>query len=106
MSFIDLERLEEREMAPGYWGVFLHTGNMTMAYWRVEEGAVMPEHAHPHEQIANVMEGRFELTVAGETRILERGSATVIPPNVPHSGKALTPCRLIDAFHPVREDYR
>jgi hypothetical protein len=25
---------------------------------------------------------------------------------VPHSGKALTKCYIIDPFYPVREDYR
>jgi quercetin dioxygenase-like cupin family protein len=66
----------------------------------------MPEHSHPHDQVANVVEGKFELTLAGEPRVLEQGSAAIIPPNTPHSGKAITQCRLIDVFYPVREDYR
>jgi len=66
----------------------------------------MPEHSHPHEQVASVVEGRFELTIAGESRILDTGSAAVVPCNTPHAGKAITHCRLIDAFHPVRDDYQ
>jgi quercetin dioxygenase-like cupin family protein len=77
---------------------------MTVAHWEVEKGALMPEHSHPHEQVANVVEGRFELTVAGELQVLDRGSVAIIPPNTPHSGKAITHCRLIDVFHPIRED--
>jgi quercetin dioxygenase-like cupin family protein len=106
MPFIDLKGLPVREIAPGYKAVFVHTPNMTLSYWEVDEGAVMPEHAHPHEQVANVLEGRFELTVGGDTRVLEPGSVAVIPSNIPHGGKALSNCRLIDAFHPVREDYQ
>ena len=106
MPFIDLKGLPVREIAPGYKAVFVHTQNMTLAYWEVDEGAVMPEHAHPHEQVANVLEGRFELMVGGEAKVLEPGSAAVIPSNIPHGGKALSYCRIIDAFHPVREDYR
>ncbi|NOQ40057.1 MAG: cupin domain-containing protein, partial [Anaerolineales bacterium] len=48
----------------------------------------------------------FELTVDGEPLVLEPGMVAVIPGGVPHSGVALTPCRLLDAFHPVREDYQ
>jgi quercetin dioxygenase-like cupin family protein len=106
MTFIDLSSLPVKEPAPGYRAVFVHSRNMTLAYWEVEEGAVMPEHSHPHEQVASVIEGRFELTIAGEPRVLDKGSAAVIPSHTPHGGKALTRCRLIDAFHPVREDYQ
>jgi len=42
----------------------------------------------------------------GESRVLDPGVVAVIPPSVGHSGKALTACRLIGVFHPVREDYR
>jgi quercetin dioxygenase-like cupin family protein len=37
---------------------------------------------------------------------LKPGEVAVIASNVPHSGKALTKCYIIEAFHPVREDYR
>jgi hypothetical protein len=30
----------------------------------------------------------------------------VLAPNVVHSGKAVTDCRVVDVFHPVREDFR
>jgi len=41
-----------------------------------------------------------------ESRVLDPGVVAVIPPNVRHSGKALTACRLIGVFHPGREDCR
>lgn len=106
MGFLTLNDLEGREIVPGFRAKFVHSENMTLAYWEVDPDAAMPEHSHPHEQIANVLEGRFELTVDGETRILEPGMMAVIPGGIPHGGKALTSCRLLDAFHPSREDYR
>lgn len=106
MTFLTLKEIEEKEIVPGYRAKFVHSENMTLAYWDVDPGAALPEHSHPHEQIANVLEGRFELTVDGEPRDLEPGMVAVIPGGVPHSGKALTPCRLLDAFHPLREDYK
>lgn len=104
--FIDLADLEEKELLPGCKGRFLHTDNMTVVYWHIDAGAPLPEHAHPHEQIVNIMAGEYELTVKGNTRLLTPGSIVVIPSNVVHSGKARTECSIIDIFHPVREDYR
>ena len=37
---------------------------------------------------------------------LREGDTFFIPPNVPHSGRSITNCRIIDVFCPVREDYR
>ena len=106
MTFLSLKDIEEKEIVPGYRAKFVHSENMTLAYWDVDPGAALPEHSHPHEQIANVLEGRFELTVDGEPRVLEPGMVAVIPGGVSHSGVALTPCRLLDVFHPAREDYK
>ena len=66
----------------------------------------MPEHSHSHEQIVNLIEGELELRVGDEVRIVAPGIVAIIAPDVPHSGKAITMCRIIDVFHPVREDYR
>ena len=106
MTFLNLGDIPEREIVPGYKAKFVHTDGMTLAFWEVEAGAALPEHSHPHEQIANVLEGEFELTVAGESRVLTPGQVAVIPGNIPHSGRAITNCRLLDAFQPARDDYR
>lgn len=106
MYFHTVNEIEEKEIVPGYRARFIHMEGMTVAYWTVEAGAVMPEHSHPHEQIANVLEGEFELTVEGESRVLVPGQVAVIPGDVPHGGRAITACRLLDAFQPAREDYQ
>ena len=79
MPFIDLDQIEAKEIVPGYRAMFVHSDNMTLAYWTIEAGADLPEHSHPHEQVANVLEGTFELTIAGETRRLEPGAVAAGP---------------------------
>ena len=52
----------------------------------------------------HVVEGEFEFTLAGETKVYASGDVVVIPSNVPHAGTALTPCKLMDVFSPRRDD--
>ena len=106
MPFVNLENIAGREIVPGFTARFVHSENMTFSYWQAKEGAVLPEHSHPHEQVANLIAGKFEMTVAGETRIIEPGMVAVIPPEAKHSGRALTDCFIIDVFYPIRDDYR
>jgi quercetin dioxygenase-like cupin family protein len=106
MAFIELSDVRVREPVPGYRVQFVHSESMTVAYWEIEGGALMPEHSHSHEQIVNLVEGEFELVVGGEQRRLVPGWIAVIPPDTPHSGRALLPSRIIDVFSPVREDYK
>jgi quercetin dioxygenase-like cupin family protein len=106
MSFINLDEIEQREFLPGLHARFLHSENMTIAFWFIEAGSEMPLHSHPHEQITSIIDGKLELTLGEESRILGPGSAGVIAPEIPHAGKAISDCRVIDVFHPVREDYR
>ncbi len=106
MPFTHLDDIPARTIVPGFHGKFIHTDHLTTSFWTVEEGAVLPEHAHPHEQITSVLEGTFELTVGGETRIVTPGDVAVIPGGVTHAGRAITPCRMLDIFYPARDDYR
>lgn len=106
MAFETLENIEPREMMPGFVARFVHTDRVTVAFWEVANGAVLPEHSHPHEQIATVLEGQFELTIDGQTEVLGPGMVAVVPGNVVHSGKAVTACRIQDIFQPPRDEYR
>ncbi len=106
MIFTDLNQLDLHEIVKGFKGRFVHSKNMTVCFWQIEKGAVLPEHAHPHEQISIVTKGQLELTVAGETKIVNQGKVVVIPSNVSHKGEALTYCEVTDIFSPTRDDYK
>ena len=73
----------------------------------LEPGAVVPEHAHPHEHMGYLVSGRLEFTIGGQTRLLEAGDQWRIPSGVPHRVVAVGgPAVALDVFHPVRDDYR
>ena len=78
---------------------------MTVAYWNIKAGAQLPVHSHVHEQIVNMLAGEFELTVDGDPLRLVAGDVVVLKSDVKHAGRAITDCRILDVFQPVREDY-
>jgi quercetin dioxygenase-like cupin family protein len=72
----------------------------------LDPGAVVPAHGHPHEQLGFVLEGVLLLTVGGVEHRLQPGDGYQIPGGTEHAARAEGPCRVLDVFHPVREDYR
>lgn len=106
MIFHELKDLPRKELLPGIEGHLIHTDSLTIGYFDIEEGAVLPEHSHVHEQVTNLLEGEFEMTINGETKLMRAGHVATIPSNALHSGFAKTKCRVIDVFNPVREDYK
>ena len=105
-TLAELQDIEPREIFPGFFGRFIHSENMTFAYWEVRKDSLVPVHSHMHEQVVNMLEGKIELIVSGKRHELSPGSVLIIPSHAVHSGKALTACRILDVFSPVREDYR
>jgi quercetin dioxygenase-like cupin family protein len=103
---IDVAKIEQSEVIKGYKVRFVHTANSTLAFWKVEKGAILPMHSHMHEQTTQVLEGKYELTIGVDTQVYTSGFVAVIPSNVLHGGVALTDCILFDIFCPVREDYK
>ncbi len=55
MSLINLNDLPEMEIIAGFNVRFVHSENMTIAYWNIEAGAVLREHSHSQEQICLVI---------------------------------------------------
>jgi len=105
MPFMNLNELPPLEIAPGIIGRIVTADNVTVAHVSIVAGSVLPEHSHVHEQVVNVIEGELKLTVKGQIHSLVPGTAMVLPPNVPHSAIAITEVKVVDVFHPVREDF-
>ena len=94
------------QMFPGVVRRTMNSGERTtLAEITLDNGAVVPEHTHPHEQIGYVSRGRVLFEVSGERRELGEGDSYLIPGNVPHRVTALTPAICIDVFSPVREEF-
>lgn len=107
MRFVRLASLPAKEIFDGrIRGHYVHGKRTTVGEVVLAAHTVLPMHSHPHEQVTYVIEGRFEFTVGDETTVLAPGMVATIPGGVLHGGTTLTPCRLLDVFAPVREDYR
>ena len=72
---------------------------------RFEKGAIGAMHTHPHSQISYVLEGKFEATIDGEVRIIEKGDTYYTKPNAPHGVVCLEKGMLLDIFTPMRADF-
>lgn len=106
MIFHERDKLETKELVKGISGQLIHTDTLSIGYFDIAKGAVLPAHSHVHEQITSLLEGELEMTVDGETKIMKAGHVATIPSNVVHSARALTDCKAVDVFNPVREDYK
>ena len=97
------EELDPIEMVPGLrFQPVLGEGVMAN-FVSFEPHTEAPLHWHDEEQISFVVDGELEFEIAGETRVLRRGEAAVIPPNVPHAARTHDgSCLEVDVFHPPR----
>ena len=103
---IEHATLPERELAPGIFARLMHGTAITVMRVRLEAGAQLPRHAHPHEQVTTVLSGHLQLTVGDTVHEMGPGTSTVIPSGTPHHALAVEPTDVLDVFTPVREDLR
>ncbi len=62
-------------------------------------------HTHPYEQLNMLVEGRLDFLVDGERVELEPYDTLMIPPEVPHTSRAVEgETATLLAFWPLRED--
>ena len=107
MSYFRTQELPAVEMLPGVTRRAVYLDDVMLTFFDFVPNAVIPEHHHPHQQITWIALGAMEFNVDGEKRMLLAGDGVLIPPNVRHSAVILDgPCRALDAWHPIREDYR
>ncbi len=107
MGFFRTDDLPATEMLPGVTRRAVYLDDVMLTFFEFEPGAVVPEHHHPHQQITWVISGAMAFDLDGEKRTLRGGDGVLVRPDTPHSAVVLDePCRVLDAWHPIREDYR
>ena len=106
MGFIDIRDVRPISLVPGCRMVRPMANISCCRYWKWDTGAEVPLHSHPHEQGGILLEGKLQLTIGDETRVVEPGAMYIIPPHVLHRAVAIDgPTKVLDVFSPVREDY-
>lgn len=72
---------------------------------RMNQGAIIPPHKHPHEQTGYLVSGQLEFLVDGAQVLANPGDSWNIAGNVEHGATALVDSVVVEVFSPVREDY-
>ena len=97
------------EFTEAIQGVHLKTTvygeKMLMTEIRLEIGAVIPPHKHPHEQTGFMISGHMDFLVNGKHFTAKPGDSWNIPGDVEHGATTLEESQVVEVFSPVREDY-
>lgn len=87
----------------------LVTGERAMlAHVYLDEGCVVPMHAHENEQFTYILEGALRFYIGEEERrevVVRAGEVLHIPSNVPHEAVAVEDTLDLDIFCPPRRDW-
>jgi len=95
-----------REIVAGFTGKYYHADSLSIGWLDAKAGHTVPLHSHIHEQVSFVQEGKMIFVIEDKEFMLEAGMAITVAPNLKHGATAVTDCKLIDVFSPVREDYK
>ena len=109
MRFLKQADVKVEQIAEARTRYLAYTEHLLMAVIDFHDGPADqpdPPHSHPHEQITYVVSGELLVFIGEERMRLGPGDMFSVPPDVPHSVQVLTDhVRLVDTFHPVREDF-
>jgi quercetin dioxygenase-like cupin family protein len=97
----------ETEAIPGVHLTQLAVGDgMSLQRGRLDPGAEIPEHSHPHEQLGYVIQGELTLILNGEEVGVKAGESFMLEGDEPHAAanRGDEPMIAIDGFCPAREN--
>lgn len=95
-----------RQALPGIEQKTLVHGDSTlMVEFRLQKGAALPLHSHPHEQTGYLVTGNIRLTIGSGVHEVLPGDSWCIPGDVLHCAEIIEDSVAIEVFSPVRGDY-
>lgn len=88
---------------------FITGAQAMLARIDLKQGAKVPRHSHPNEQISWITAGALRFTLgepeAAQEIVVRAGEVLVIPANLPHAAEALEDTVDFDIFAPPRQDW-
>lgn len=105
---MDIDSLSETQTVEAVDDVHLAQmsvcNKMSIQHFRIEPGAVVPEHEHHHEQAGFIYEGELVFLVDGEELEVGAGDSYTIPGGEPHGveNRGSAPVLGVDIFSPPR----
>ena len=78
---------------------------VTLARIFLAKDALVPTHQHESEQMSCVLEGAVKFELEGKEVVVHPGEVLQIPPNAPHSARALEDSVALDVFSAIRLDW-
>lgn len=68
-------------------------GTVTMFSFGAGQG--LSEHTAPYDAFVQVVDGEAEVVINGEPQIVSAGQIIIMPANIPHELKAVTPFKML-----------
>jgi len=100
LFFPTSDELSRHNIFPGVHIQTCAAETMMLSVVDLAPHAVVAEHAHPHEQVGMLVQGRAIFFIGGEQKTLQAGDLYRIPGHVRHKVIALEePVRALDLFH-------
>lgn len=108
MEFVASGERRSVEAVDGVHLIQLAVGErMSVQHFRIEPGAVVPEHDHRHEQVGFIYGGRLTFVLAdGTEQVVAAGDSYELDGGEPHAAenRGDEPATGIDVFSPPRAD--
>ena len=76
-----------------------------MVEFRLQKGAALPLHSHPHEQTGYLVQGQIRLTIGEDIHEVLPGDSWCISGDVLHGAESVEESVAVEVFAPLREDY-
>jgi quercetin dioxygenase-like cupin family protein len=102
------EDLPAEALKPDLRRRLIATERMMVAHVYLDQGAVVPKHAHENEQLTYILEGVLRFWLGeDESEVVDVAAGEVLhlPSYLPHRAEALEKTLDVDIFCPPREDW-
>jgi quercetin dioxygenase-like cupin family protein len=67
----------------------------TVTLFAFDQGQSLSEHTAPYDALVHILDGEAEITLAGKPYTVKDGEALLMPANVPHALRAVTPYKML-----------